>query len=352
MDWGWGTLSGKPTFREKNHTPPPPTSFSDSIGSSNNNEEPILEGSSQESSSSNGSSKRTRILQGTQNQSCLVDGCDSDLKNCKEYHRRHRVCDSHSKTPVVMVRGEEKRFCQQCSRFHPLGEFDEVKRSCRKRLDGHNRRRRKPQPESLFMSSRDFLSNCKGPIVLQFSNQQIHVPDEHGRSLWSMRPEETSMVPPNSSAYFSYGGGGGDNEELPFFLHKNGTRQGKQMVSSRLCFNQQLPDAISQGSEVGSQKQAVPTNISPVDSGCALYLLSSHPDAGLSSLVQSHLSLPVQTPETELHFSSLSDFSASFGSKDKPVCETNLDNGLELEMEASDGLFQSEAPHKFPISWE
>ena len=116
MDWGWGTLSGKPTFREKNHTPPPPTSFSDSIGSSNNNEEPILEGSSQESSSSNGSSKRTRILQGTQNQSCLVDGCDSDLKNCKEYHRRHRVCDSHSKTPVVMVRGEEKRFCQQCSR--------------------------------------------------------------------------------------------------------------------------------------------------------------------------------------------------------------------------------------------
>ncbi|KAG6581103.1 Squamosa promoter-binding-like protein 13B, partial [Cucurbita argyrosperma subsp. sororia] len=309
MDWGWGTLSGKPTFREKNHTPPPPTSFSDSIGSSNNNEEPILEGSSQESSSSNGSSKRTRILQGTQNQSCLVDGCDSDLKNCKEYHRRHRVCDSHSKTPVVMVRGEEKRFCQQCSRFHPLGEFDEVKRSCRKRLDGHNRRRRKPQPESLFMSSRDFLSNCKGPIVLQFSNQQIHVPDEH-----AMEEEEEETT-----------------KSCPFSSTKMG--QGK-------------------GSEVGSQKQAVPTNTSPVDSGCALYLLSSHPDAGLSSLVQSHLSLPVHTPETELHFSSLSDFSASFGSKDKPVCETNLDNGLELEMEASDGLFQSEAPHKFPISWE
>ncbi|URE17566.1 SBP-box family member protein [Musa troglodytarum] len=28
-------------------------------------------------------------------------------------------------------------------------EFDEVKRSCRKRLDGHNRRRRKPQPSSV-----------------------------------------------------------------------------------------------------------------------------------------------------------------------------------------------------------
>lgn len=32
------------------------------------------------------------------------------------------------------------------SRFHALAEFDEVKRSCRKRLADHNRRRRKPQP--------------------------------------------------------------------------------------------------------------------------------------------------------------------------------------------------------------
>ncbi|CAK9317762.1 unnamed protein product [Citrullus colocynthis] len=349
MDWGWGKFSGEPIFPENKQNPP--SSFSDSIGSN--------KGSSQESSSCHGSSKRTRLLHGSQNQTCLVDGCDTDLTNCKDYHRRHRVCDSHSKTPVVMVRGEEKRFCQQCSRFHSLGEFDEVKRSCRKRLDGHNRRRRKPQPESLFMSSRDFLSNCKGPIVLQFSDQQIHhVPDELGRSLWPVRTEseeKSSMVPPNSSAYFSYERG--DNKQLPFFLHKNGTRQGKQMVSSQLSFNQQLPDVISQGSEVGNQKP-VPTDTSPEDSGCALYLLSSHPvqthpDAGLSSLVQSHLSVPVQTHESELHFSSLSDFSGSFGSKDKPVCKTNLHSELVLEMEEeSDGLFQSEAPHKFPISWE
>lgn len=30
-------------------------------------------------------------------------------------------------------------------RFHLLGEFDDGKRSCRKRLAGHNQRRRKPQ---------------------------------------------------------------------------------------------------------------------------------------------------------------------------------------------------------------
>ena len=113
MDWGWRKFSGeRVTFQENKQNP---TSFSDSIGS-NNEEEPILKGSSQESSTSHGSSKRTRLLHASQNQTCLVDGCDSDLSNCKEYHRRHRVCDLHSKTPVVMVKGEEKRFCQQCSR--------------------------------------------------------------------------------------------------------------------------------------------------------------------------------------------------------------------------------------------
>ncbi|PIA35202.1 hypothetical protein AQUCO_03600099v1 [Aquilegia coerulea] len=59
------------------------------------------------------------------------------------YHFKHRVCEFHSKAPVVIVSGVSKRFCQQCSRFHELSEFDDVKRSCRKRLAGHNERRRK-----------------------------------------------------------------------------------------------------------------------------------------------------------------------------------------------------------------
>ncbi|KAK8958650.1 Squamosa promoter-binding-like protein 16 [Platanthera guangdongensis] len=92
-----------------------------------------------------------------QNVLCLVDGCISDLGHCREYHRRHKVCEVHSKTPVVLVGGQERRFCQQCSRFHMLEEFDEVKRSCRKRLDGHNRRRRKSQPDSII--SGNFFPN-------------------------------------------------------------------------------------------------------------------------------------------------------------------------------------------------
>ncbi|XP_042053365.1 squamosa promoter-binding-like protein 12 [Salvia splendens] len=83
---------------------------------------------------------------------CVVEGCNSDLSTAKEYHRKHRVCDSHSKAPKVVVGGLERRFCQQCSRFHNISEFDEKKRSCRRRLSDHNARRRKPQQEIQYNS--------------------------------------------------------------------------------------------------------------------------------------------------------------------------------------------------------
>lgn len=69
-----------------------------------------------ESSPTSGSSSK-KPSNGTQKVSCLVDGCRADLSNSREYHKRHRVCERHSKTPIVVVKGEEKRFCQQCSRF-------------------------------------------------------------------------------------------------------------------------------------------------------------------------------------------------------------------------------------------
>ncbi|XP_027091717.2 squamosa promoter-binding-like protein 14 [Coffea arabica] len=78
---------------------------------------------------------------------CQVDHCEEDLSHAKDYHRRHKVCEFHSKATKALVSKQMQRFCQQCSRFHPLPEFDEGKRSCRRRLAGHNRRRRKTQPE-------------------------------------------------------------------------------------------------------------------------------------------------------------------------------------------------------------
>nr|XP_007159345.1 hypothetical protein PHAVU_002G230300g [Phaseolus vulgaris]ESW31339.1 hypothetical protein PHAVU_002G230300g [Phaseolus vulgaris] len=75
--------------------------------------------------------------------SCQVDNCDADLSEAKQYHRRHKVCEYHAKVHSVLMAGLQQRFCQQCSRFHELSEFDESKRSCRTRLVGHNERRRK-----------------------------------------------------------------------------------------------------------------------------------------------------------------------------------------------------------------
>ncbi|KAL6554223.1 hypothetical protein OROMI_019896 [Orobanche minor] len=109
---------------------------------------------------------------------CLVENCRADLTGSKKYHQRHRVCEVHAKAPVVFIDGFGQRFCQQCSRclqwfpsslvveteslrdsselflrrscqeFHELSEFDQTKRSCRRRLAGHNERRRKSSLES------------------------------------------------------------------------------------------------------------------------------------------------------------------------------------------------------------
>ncbi|KAF8084996.1 hypothetical protein N665_0688s0017 [Sinapis alba] len=81
---------------------------------------------------------------------CQVDNCMEDLSVAKDYHRRHKVCEVHSKATKALVGKQMQRFCQQCSRFHLLSEFDEGKRSCRRRLAGHNRRRRKTQPEEIL----------------------------------------------------------------------------------------------------------------------------------------------------------------------------------------------------------
>ncbi|GLT84352.1 hypothetical protein SLE2022_025880 [Rubroshorea leprosula] len=105
----------------------------------------------------------------TSSPQCQAEGCNADLTHAKHYHRRHKVCEFHSKAATVMAAGLTQRFCQQCSRFHLLSEFDNGKRSCRKRLADHNRRRRKSQqqpnhesqksqPEAAGISSPDYLA--------------------------------------------------------------------------------------------------------------------------------------------------------------------------------------------------
>ncbi|RVW42166.1 Squamosa promoter-binding-like protein 6 [Vitis vinifera] len=90
---------------------------------------------------------------------CQVHGCNMDLSSSKDYHKRHKVCDVHSKTPKVIVNGIEQR-------FHLLAEFDDGKRSCRKRLAGHNERRRKPQLDTHSGKPQKLLQSYQGTRIL------------------------------------------------------------------------------------------------------------------------------------------------------------------------------------------
>ncbi|XP_019438295.1 PREDICTED: squamosa promoter-binding-like protein 3 isoform X2 [Lupinus angustifolius] len=97
-----------------------------------------------------------------QHPSCQVEGCGLDLSSAKGYHRKHRVCENHSKSPKVVIAGSECRFCQQCSRFHGLSEFDDKKRSCRQRLLDHNARRRKPHLDEVRLHTSALSSSPYG----------------------------------------------------------------------------------------------------------------------------------------------------------------------------------------------
>ncbi|XP_044956142.1 squamosa promoter-binding-like protein 1 isoform X2 [Hordeum vulgare subsp. vulgare] len=104
--------------------------------------------------------------------SCLVDGCHADLRDGRDYHRRHKVCEVHTKSTLVRIKNIEHRFCQQCSRFHLVQEFDEGKKSCRSRLEKHNGRRRKAQAQAVSSSSENqSLTNTLLLLLRQLAGQ-------------------------------------------------------------------------------------------------------------------------------------------------------------------------------------
>ncbi|WMV25167.1 hypothetical protein MTR67_018552 [Solanum verrucosum] len=123
---------------------------------------------------------------------CQVDACNLDLSSAKGYHRKHRVCHTHSKCPKVIILGVERRFCQQCSRFHSLSDFDENKRSCRRRLSDHNARRRKSQQETIQFNSTRLSSlfyDNRQSMNLVFNNDPLVHSKPTADSTW-----ETSEV--------------------------------------------------------------------------------------------------------------------------------------------------------------
>lgn len=218
-------------------------------------------------SSSSGSGAPARKVHGGQQQPprCQVEGCKVDLSDAKAYYSRHKVCGMHSKSPKVTVAGLEQRFCQQCSRFHQLPEFDQGKRSCRRRLAGHNERRRKPPPGSVLSSRHSRLSSTifdnsgrGGGFLVDFSAYSRL----NGRDAWPAA-RSCERAPGNQAS--------AAGRSIPHPAWQNNS----QNPPSSIYMQGSASGAGFSGSGIPSGECF--TGVSIANSSCALSLLSNQP---------------------------------------------------------------------------
>ncbi|PWA89658.1 SBP-like protein [Artemisia annua] len=333
-----------------------------------------LKGTSKMALSPSGSSKRARAVNnGIQAAGCLVDGCNADLSGSKEYHRRHKVCEVHSKTALVLIHGQKQRFCQQCSRFHSLEEFDEGKRSCRKRLDGHNRRRRKkPQPDTSRAAS--LFSGHQGVTMLQFSSPHVYQTTTLTNPIWAnmVKSEEEPMysirhpIPVHKQNPFPESSSGTKKatpKQQQFSLfHDNGSSSGSHLKlnqqtapPAKVCQQQLLTIEANSNSydKLFCDGYSPPGRVHPavqsVQSDCALSLLSSSPSqtscTALSHVMHQPNSFSV-TPTNPL------DTGAGYGGLES-IMDHNGNNMIQMGLHQHHHASRDNgAPQTLPFYWE
>ncbi|KAJ0230283.1 Squamosa promoter-binding-like protein 7 [Hirschfeldia incana] len=116
--------------------------------------------------------KKKRVRGGSGVVRCQVPGCEVDISELKGYHKRHRVCLTCANASSVVIGGDDKRYCQQCGKFHVLPDFDEGKRSCRRKLERHNNRRKRKTVDKGVVASK------QQPVLSQNDNSVIDVDDD------------------------------------------------------------------------------------------------------------------------------------------------------------------------------
>ncbi|PRW56499.1 squamosa promoter-binding -like (SBP domain) transcription factor family [Chlorella sorokiniana] len=103
---------------------------------------------------------RGAAAQQQQQQPRCCQVCAINLEGTPIYFQRIRACKEHVSANAVPLNGQVQRFCQQCSRFHGVENFDGTQRSCRQQLARHAERRRllrrarKGQPPAAGQQSR------------------------------------------------------------------------------------------------------------------------------------------------------------------------------------------------------
>lgn len=289
---------------------------------------------------------RTGNVQGGQPPRCKVEGCKADLSDVKAYYSRHRVCGMHSKSPKVIVAGLEQRFCQQCSRFHQLPEFDQVKRSCRRRLAGHNERRRKPPLGSLLSSRYRRLSSSvfgsehsgrtgTGSFLMDFSAY----PRPSGGETWSSVRNSGRMS-------------GNQNQSMSgdkFLPHLWLSEGDQNPPCNNLLEGSSSGTCYSSGSGIPSG-ECLASLVS--DSSCALSLLSNQTSwcsrnqsssMGMNSSSMSTNGLPIVQSSSAVHDTAINHFSDTitwgFESHHAPTDASGL---LQISCHDGNGQFHGE----------
>ncbi|XXG55517.1 hypothetical protein AAC387_Pa03g3173 [Persea americana] len=277
--------------------------------------------------------KRSRLGNSNgQTPCCQVHGCNMDLSSSKDYHKRHKVCEIHSKSARAFVNGIEQRFCQQCSRFHLLAEFDDGKRSCRKRLAGHNERRRKPQLDNHSGRTGKMLSSCHGSSYIgaslaagasfvcsdMFPNGIVHgVKFENSNWLRNVKVEDDANTQPLVSVMNSHSFPKpihtpyGMEKQLPSLhgidtasasmCYGNGNRYVQDFTGSQSIFQNASSGAGEFGSfNTSSTVEGVP-RVS--DSGCALSLLSAQSQNSSTPFSAIPMARPLIVQGRQTHYS-------------------------------------------------
>ncbi|XP_066352910.1 squamosa promoter-binding-like protein 6 [Miscanthus floridulus] len=212
--------------------------------------------------------KKIRVQGGSSSgPACQVEGCGADLTAAKDYHCRHKVCEMHAKASTAVVGDTVQRFCQQCSRFHLVQEFDEGKRSCRRRLAGHNRRRRKTHPDTAIGGTASIEDKVSNYLLL---------------SLIGICANLNSDNVQNSNG-----------QELLSTLLKNLGSVAKSLEPKELCKLLEAYQSLQNGSNVGTSRTANAAEEAAGPSNSKLpFVNGSHRGQASSSVV------PVQSKAT------------------------------------------------------
>lgn len=215
---------------------------------------------------------------------CQVPSCRSDISQLKGYHQRHRVCLGCANSPKVILHDQPHRYCQQCGKFHRLLHFDEDKRSCRRKLERHNRRRRRRPVE--------VVADAEGEAIekdyLDVGTNMAAVPSHGEGRPSSPVPLNDSAEKPSTEVGELHNGNGTSKEQSFFEMNRSETSCEEAAQNAEMCELRHAP-AEREGTDApfttveihnsSSYQQALEGHVDGSEKG-SLHIVSDTPELG------------------------------------------------------------------------